>query len=71
MRCARPPYEHPLGLGAGFCHDPYQPGRKARDHGGGRVMRSLGRTLLLLLPRLTSRRHIDLGRTSSAICRSV
>ncbi|MFE9500108.1 putative leader peptide [Streptomyces collinus] len=34
-------------------------------------MRSLGRTLLLLLPRLTSRRHIDLGRTSSAICRSV
>ncbi|MER6470902.1 putative leader peptide [Streptomyces collinus] len=33
-------------------------------------MRSLGRTLLLL-PQLTSRRHIDLGRTSSAICRSV
>ncbi|WP_414719525.1 putative leader peptide [Streptomyces sp.] len=25
----------------------------------------------LLLPRLTSRRHIDLGRTSSAICRLV
>ncbi|MET8585315.1 putative leader peptide [Streptomyces collinus] len=34
-------------------------------------MRSLGRALLLLLPQLTSRRHIDLGRTSSAICRSV
>ncbi|MER5294573.1 MULTISPECIES: putative leader peptide [Streptomyces] len=25
----------------------------------------------LVLPRLTSRRHIDLGRTSSAICRLV
>ncbi|MFF5028690.1 putative leader peptide [Streptomyces collinus] len=34
-------------------------------------MRSLGHTLLLLLPQLTSRRHIDLGRTSSAICRPV
>ncbi|MFC9284175.1 putative leader peptide [Streptomyces collinus] len=34
-------------------------------------MRSLGRTLPFLLPQLTSRRHIDLGRTSSAICRSV
>ncbi|MEU2165438.1 MULTISPECIES: putative leader peptide [unclassified Streptomyces] len=31
-------------------------------------MRTRNRTDLSL-PRLTSRRHIDLGRTSSAICR--
>jgi hypothetical protein len=36
----------------------------------GGAMRSLDRTLLLLTL-LTSRRHIDFGRTSSAICRSV
>ncbi|MFC4465527.1 putative leader peptide [Streptomyces xiangluensis] len=33
-------------------------------------MRTLDRTHGLL-PLLTSRRHIDLGRTSSAICRPV
>ncbi|MGI5194242.1 putative leader peptide [Streptomyces sp. CA-288835] len=33
-------------------------------------MRTLDRTGELL-PLLTSRRHIDLGRTSSAICRPV
>ncbi|WP_373466597.1 putative leader peptide [Streptomyces umbrinus] len=33
-------------------------------------MRTLNRTDWLL-PLLTSRRHIDLGRTSSAICRPV
>ncbi|MBP2052193.1 hypothetical protein J2Z21_005175 [Streptomyces griseochromogenes] len=33
-------------------------------------MRSLDRALLLL-PLLTSRRHIDFGRTSSDICRPV
>ncbi|MFF8594409.1 putative leader peptide [Streptomyces sp. NPDC015220] len=33
-------------------------------------MGSFDRTLLPL-PLLTSRRHIDLGRTSSAICRLV
>ncbi|MER6129343.1 putative leader peptide [Streptomyces sp. NPDC001795] len=33
-------------------------------------MRSINRTVLPL-PLLTSRRHIDFGRTSSAICRAV
>ncbi|MEU7963936.1 putative leader peptide [Streptomyces sp. NPDC049097] len=58
-------------MGADFCHDPHQPGRKTRDLWGGRAaMRTLSRAGRLL-PLLTSRRHIDLGRTSSAICRPV
>ncbi|GGW55667.1 hypothetical protein GCM10010340_37810 [Streptomyces griseoloalbus] len=39
-------------------------------HGGCRAMRTLDRTVRSL-PQLTSRRHIDFGRTSSAICRIV
>ncbi|WP_408055959.1 putative leader peptide [Streptomyces blattellae] len=41
-----------------------------RVGGGGMAMGMLDRTgQSLPLPLLTSRRHIDLGRTSSAICR--
>ncbi|MEV1068784.1 putative leader peptide [Streptomyces sp. NPDC050263] len=62
-----PPYEHPLGVDGVFCHDPHHPGRKTRDLWGGamRTLDLVGR----MLPLLTSRRHIDLGRVSSAICR--
>ncbi|EKX64581.1 hypothetical protein STRIP9103_08474 [Streptomyces ipomoeae 91-03] len=56
-------------MGAAFCHDPYQPGRKTRELWGV-AMRTLDRTVRLL-PLLTWRRHIDFGRTSSAICRPV
>jgi hypothetical protein len=63
-----PLYERPLGVAATFCHDPHQPGRKTRDLWGGVAMRTRDHTALLSLL-LTSRRHIDFGRTSSAICR--
>ncbi|MFE7187621.1 putative leader peptide [Streptomyces erythrochromogenes] len=52
------------------CQYAYQPGRKTRDSGGEVTVRTPHHAGLLL-PRLTTRRHIDLVRTSSAICQPV
>ncbi|MFZ3551336.1 putative leader peptide [Streptomyces sp. 4.24] len=60
-----PPCGQPLGAGAPVCQYAYQPGGKTRDTGRWDV-RTPHRAGLM--PPLTSRRHIDLVRTSSAIC---
>ncbi|MEU9237909.1 putative leader peptide [Streptomyces subrutilus] len=65
----RPSYGMPLGASLSLCHYAYQPGRKTRNPGRGGIVRTLHRTGRT--PSLTSRRHIDLVRTSSAICQPV
>ncbi|MFD5914216.1 putative leader peptide [Streptomyces massasporeus] len=67
-RCLRPQCEPALWIQATFCHYPQQSGRKTRDRGV--AMRTFSRAAQSL-PLLTSRRHVDLHRTASAICRPV
>ncbi|MEV7419430.1 putative leader peptide [Streptomyces sp. NPDC089919] len=50
-----------------FCQDAYQVGGKTRDQGVDTVRTPHHRSHPIAA--LTSRRHIDLARTSSAICR--